>query len=79
MSHELARASERSRERPIEPSGDAGSERAAASIAPGAGQPAGALRDVHARASELVAAIAADAAADPEQYLRTTVVPEGGE
>lgn len=57
----------------------AGSARAAEGAGPGDAQPAHALRDVHARASELVAGIAADAAVDPELYLRTTVVPEGGE
>ncbi len=36
-------------------------------------------RAAHARASEIVAEIAADAAAHPEVYLRATVVPEGGE
>lgn len=36
-------------------------------------------RPAHARASEIVAEIAADAAAHPEVYLRDTVVPEGGE
>jgi hypothetical protein len=55
----------------------AGSQRAA-EREPVDGQPAG-LRDAQTRASELVAAIAADAAASPEVYLRSTVVPEGGE
>jgi hypothetical protein len=69
MSHALAQALEH-----------APSERlAAAASEPGAeGQPA-ALRDVQARASQLIAGIAADAAANPELYLHATVVPEGGE
>ena len=84
MSHALeralARAPERSLDRSLEHVGvAAGSERAAEGIRPGDGQPAEALRDVHARASEIIAGIAADAAIDPELYLRTTVVPEGGE
>lgn len=36
-------------------------------------------RAAQVRASEIVAEIAADAAAHPEVYLRATVVPEGGE
>lgn len=36
-------------------------------------------RAAQARASEIVAEIAADAAAHPAVYLRATVVPEGGE
>ena len=80
MSPALARALERAPERSHEHVGvAAGSERAAVDIGPGDAQPAEALRDVHARASALVAGIAADAAVDPELYLRTTVVPEGGE
>jgi hypothetical protein len=67
MSHVLARALEHA---PSERLAAAGSE-------PGAeGQPS---RDAQARASQLVAGIAVDAAADPELYLRSTVVPEGGE
>lgn len=77
MSHVPARALARS----LEYSGSAGEERAVhvQGLAPGDGQTAEALRDVHARASAIVAGIAADAAANPELYLRTTVVPEGGE
>jgi hypothetical protein len=36
-------------------------------------------RAAHARASEIVAEIAVDAAAHPDVYLRDTAVPEGGE
>jgi hypothetical protein len=82
----MSNAAERSlpralpRARPREPIGvAAGAGRVAERIGSGDGQPAEALRDVHARASEIVAGIAADAAVDPELYLRTTVVPEGGE
>lgn len=81
MSHVPARALARS----LEPSDSAGEKRAVhvQGLAPGGGQtpeaPTDALRDAHARASAIVAGIAADAAANPELYLRTTVVPEGGE
>jgi hypothetical protein len=76
----MSHAVQRSLQRSLEHAGvAAGSERDAEGVGPGDAQPAHALRDVHARASEVVAGIAADAAVDPELYLRTTVVPEGGE
>ncbi len=80
MSHAHARAHARALEGSLEHVGvAAGSGRAAVDIGPDDARPAEALRDVHARASALVAGIAADAAEDPELYLRTTVVPGGGE
>lgn len=84
MSHALERALERAlHHAPAERlAAVAGSERASERGAERGesldGEP-GALRDAQARARELVAGIAADAAADPELYLRSTVVPEGGE
>lgn len=76
MSHALERALHHAPAERL--AAGAGSERGAERGESLDGQPA-ALRDAQARASELVAGIAADAAANPELYLRSTVVPEGGE
>lgn len=82
MSHALERALERALvHAPSERLAVARSEHAAERATerePVDGQPA-APRDAQARASALVAGIAADAAMSPEVYLRSTVVPEGGE
>ena len=78
MSNALERALERAlAHAPSERLAVAGSEHAT-EREPVDGQPA-AARDAQARASALVAGIAADAAMSPEVYLRSTVVPEGGE